>query len=62
MEWVDFASYLADHGHNLTNIDAHFYPATVHCDPCKFPFNFITKLETYDAGGSFGDKEKFELP
>ncbi|CAK8671706.1 carbohydrate sulfotransferase 10-like [Clavelina lepadiformis] len=61
MEWVDFASYLADHGHNLTNIDAHFYPATVHCDPCKFPFNFITKLETFATDASWLVEAKLNL-
>ncbi|XP_076820773.1 carbohydrate sulfotransferase 11-like [Clavelina lepadiformis] len=48
MEFVDFAEYVADYGtESLENLDQHFKPILSHCDPCKFPFNYITRLETF---------------
>ncbi|CAK8671715.1 unnamed protein product [Clavelina lepadiformis] len=48
MEFADFARYVADYGtKSITNLDVHFRPMLSHCDPCRYPFNYITKLETF---------------
>ena len=52
MEWRDFARYVADHGVDYRkNLDAHFHPITADCDPCRIPFNYIVKVETFNEGG-----------
>ncbi|XP_076820768.1 carbohydrate sulfotransferase 8-like [Clavelina lepadiformis] len=48
MEFADYARYMADYGtRSLRNLDEHFLPMLKRCDPCYFPFNYITKLETF---------------
>ena len=40
----DFAQYLVDKG--LTNMDIHFQSIEDLCQPCKYPYDFISKTET----------------
>lgn len=40
----DFAQYLVDKG--LKDVDIHFHPIERLCQPCRFPYDFVTKAET----------------
>ena len=54
MEFADYARYMADYGtRSLRNLDEHFLPMLKRCDPCYFPFNYITKLETFATGMAY---------
>jgi len=58
MAWQDFARYVAENGHDLRNLDGHFWPVTADCDPCRIPFDIIIKTETFGDNSNWLLKEK----
>ncbi|CAK8671714.1 unnamed protein product [Clavelina lepadiformis] len=62
MEFVDFAHYVADYGTKSSGyLDPHFKPMLSLCDPCKFPFNYITKLETFNTDARWITENKLNI-